>query len=194
MENRQIIRQILLILASFMFCYQTQIAVKSIMDPPLMVTTDILPISAISPPLMMLCPLNQFDVVKMDKLKFDDELSLLVESITAGTPGYLRSWNMTFEQLIRNVVKETPEKLMARIQDSEYGNVRETLTTKLFPTFGFCFEITNFGMEEMIMIPSGAGGFIELDFTLFITDNLTSQHRLSIVWTWNPSLVTKSGY
>ena len=153
---------ILLIGALVMFCYQVQFAVRSIMDPPLMVTTSGTNISEIKPPLMFLCPLNQFDIKKVEAFDYKHETDILEGKVINQRQGYFRSWgkheNLTFEQLIRNVINEAPE-------DIEFGNT--LFTPKLFPKFGYCFEV-DYNVQSFFAFPQ-KGNFTK-DYTILLTD------------------------
>ena len=72
MEVKQCVRLTLLIAALFLCCYQVQFAVKSIMDPPLMVTTSGTTLSEITPPLMY-----QFDIEKVKAFDYGHETLVL---------------------------------------------------------------------------------------------------------------------
>ena len=162
MELMQCVRVILLIVALVMFGYQVQFAVKSILDPPLMITTSGKPIYDITPPLMYLCPLGQFDIQKLKALDYDHEILLLEGIINVQRKGYYRSWglhkNLTFEQLIRNVIKEEPEEI-------EFGNTIHT--PKLFPKFGYCIEV-DYNIQDPFAFRQ-KDDFTK-DYTILLTD------------------------
>jgi hypothetical protein len=164
MEVKKCFRVILLIGALLMFCYQVQFAVKSIMDPPLMVTTSGTTISQITPPSMYFCPLSQFVTEKLKAFDYDDETDLLDGKIFNQSEGYYRSWgahkNLTFEQLIRNVIKEAPE-------DIKYRN---KLLPKFFPKFGYCFEL-DYNISNLLIFPE-KNDFTR-DHNILLTDKST---------------------
>ena len=164
MEVKQCVRVILLIGALVMFCYQVQFAVKSIIDPPLIVTTSGTTISEITPPLMYICPLNQFDKKKVTAFDYNHETNILEGKIKNHREGYYRSWgthiNLTFEQLIRNAIKEVPKETKF-----EFESI--LLSPKLFPKFGYCFEVDN-NMKEIFAFPP-YDDFTK-DYTIFLTD------------------------
>ena len=165
MEVKHCVRLTLLVVALFMFCYQVQFAVKSIMDPPLMVTTSGTTISEITPPLMYLCPLNQFDIEKVKAFDYGHETLILEGIMYSQSKGYFRSWgshrNLTFEQLIRNVIKEAPK-------DIEFGNILSS--PKLFPKFGNCFQV-DYNAQNSFLFPDKAD-FLN-DYTMLLTDKST---------------------
>ena len=164
MEGKQCFRIILLIGALFMFCYQVQFAVKSIMDPTFTVTTSQTTISQIAQPLMYVCPLGQFVSEKLEAFDYTHEVEVLDGKIFNQREGYHRSWgahkNLMYEELIRNVIKEAPE-------DVKYRN---KLSPKLFPKFGYCFEL-DYNVTNSLVFPEKND--FQRDHTILLTDNST---------------------
>ena len=132
------------------------------MDPPLVVTTSRITISKITPPLMYLCPLGQFDTKKVVAFDFAHETDILKGKIKNRGKGYHRSWgshkNLTFEQLVRNVIKEVPK-------ETKIGSI--LLSPKLFPKFGYCFEV-DYNIQEPFVFPHKAD--FTKDYTILLTD------------------------
>ena len=165
MEVKKCVRVLLLIGALVMFCYQVQFAVKSIMDPPIVVTTSGKTISEITPPLMYLCPLYQFDKKKVTALDYDHETHILEGKIRIQREGHHRSWgshtNLTFEQLIRNAIKEVPK-------ETKFDRI--LLSPKLFPKLGYCFEVDYNIQDPFEFPPYDYRKDYTKDYTILLTD------------------------
>jgi hypothetical protein len=95
-------------------------------------------------------------------LDYDDEMWLLEGVINVQMHGYFRSWgshkNLTFEQLIRNAIKEVPK-------ETKFESM--LLTPKLFPKFGYCFEV-DYNIQDPFDFPP-YDDFTK-DYTILLTD------------------------
>ena len=148
LEVKKIIRLLLIIIALFLLCYQTKFAVESIMNPPTIVTSHQVPISEISAPLIYICPLDQFNTTRMQQFGYANEYALFDGRSEQNTS---RSWgahvNMTFQQLMTNILNYSPELIDQKIFVSP-GKV--IVSPKLYPKFGFCYEVKSFDMDSYL--------------------------------------------
>ena len=52
---------LILFFSVFMFCFQTQVAIQNLLDPPVIESSKIHNIADIEPPLITICPFEQWD-------------------------------------------------------------------------------------------------------------------------------------
>ena len=128
--------------------YQSHNAVYMIMYPPLMVTTSQANINDVTPPLMHLCPLQQYSLTKLRHYGYTNENEMLEGKLMNET---FRSWgshlNMTFQQLVRNVTLFSPEYF---IMDHKFDNLLEPV---FYPKYGYCYEVKNYNLSTMLSLP-----------------------------------------
>ncbi len=152
-----------------LLCYQSLNAVNMIMYPPLMVTTSQANIDDVTPPLMHLCPLEQYDLTKLHGYGYTNENDLLEGILENKT---YRSWgsnfNMTFEQLVRNVTVFSPENFMAD------HKLDDMLQPVLYPKYGFCFEVKSYDSGAMLLLPKQTAS--KKNFTILLTSRSTKRY------------------
>ena len=71
------INWLILVFSFIMFFYQVQIAVNQLRNPPIIDSTEILNIADVDPPLITVCPLNQFNKTKMKEFGYRNLNSVL---------------------------------------------------------------------------------------------------------------------
>ena len=111
---------ILLAISCIMFSYQAMVAVNNYLNPPVVDSTETSTIAKIEPPLITICPFDQFDIFAARKMGYEGFDDLLkgkdtLNNITAWGAQY----NMTFEELneeIERLDKDFP-KLEFRMDD-----------------------------------------------------------------------------
>ena len=172
-----------------MFFYQAKIAVEKLIDPPVIDSTEILNIEDIQPPLITICPLNQWNETKLKKIGYYNKQDFL-----SGTYDYdhihgLISWapkpNMTYEKQIRDLLKftkENPDIFFNKKKTSKYEK-------RFYPKYGWCYDIENFTVVGSIDLQINQN----LDAEVFLTDkNLRTRNLVEIYTHWGPSVLMKN--
>lgn len=169
LEVKKIFRFLLLILALILLCYQIKFAIQSIMNPPTIVTSHQVPISEITAPLIYICPLDQFNTTLMQQFGYENEYALFDGRSKTKTS---RSWgshvNKTFRQLVTNILNYSPELIDQTIVVSP-RNIK--VTPKLYPKFGFCYEVKSFDMDSYLKLRLDK--FPNSEITLLLSDRST---------------------
>ncbi len=142
---RKHLRLVLLVILTGMLCYQSHTAVKLIMDPPMIVTRSEDDIVNVPAPLLYICPNKQYDYSKLEAIGYSSEFHLIKANET-GVWG--PSINETWEQLIGNVLINSPEEQKSTIEVlTEHVELEE----QLYPKFGYCFDVKNYSMTGTIV-------------------------------------------
>ena len=94
-------RWIILAFSFFMFLYQSQVAIQKLVDPPVVDSTEILNVIDTEPPLMTICPLNQFNQTRISELGYENYFHLLTGyDSEKGIISWGTQHNLSFEELI----------------------------------------------------------------------------------------------
>ena len=114
MTWRKYARLTLLLVAFVMLVYQSHTAFNLLIAPPMIVTTSETNISGVRKPLVYLCPSDQYDSKKMLDFGYNNKWMLVFGM--SSNKSFGRTWgahlNKTWEQLIRNILKVSPEEFM----------------------------------------------------------------------------------
>ena len=139
------LKWIILAFSLIMFFYQAQIAVKKLLNPPVVDSTDILNIADIDPPLITICQKDQFSHQTWGKMGYFRINELLLgndakNNITAWGSQY----NMTFEEIVDEIVdfdKDYP-KLKFKMDNGPWWKV--DYERRFYPRHGRCFDFANY--------------------------------------------------
>ncbi len=159
MDWKNLARLVLLLVAIAMLCYQSQKAVALILAPPMMITAQQVDISEVPLPMMYICPLNQYNKSKLEENKFASEADIIEGKVRLGGQ---RSWgshvNMTFEELIGNVTDIDLDAFIGNIKEETDQQLQ--IKPILFPKFGYCFDVQNYNIREILELPGKGIGAI----------------------------------
>ena len=140
-----------------MFCYQFHIATKNLMDPPTVDSTYERNITNDDIPLVTICPTNQFNVTRLQKLQYYhafqslSEVDLLLKGFTlCNDTNLCTSWgpqlNLSFENLLGQVF-DMDMNVNINIQGGDY---RRNLV--FIPGVGMCIETFFMNATEEVEI------------------------------------------
>ena len=173
MNLRRYVRLILLFVAFVMLVYQSCTAFSLLMNPPMVMITSETNLSDVRQPLMYLCPSIQYDDNKVSHHGYQHTYNLVFGHLNAND-SYGGTWgahlNMTWEQLIRNVVVKSPEEF---VNNTVFGFGVE-IKTVIFPKYGFCYEANYTLMDDMLMLPGKVP--FKQEITFLLTDQLTKSY------------------
>ena len=114
----------------------------------MIMTTSEANISDVRKPLMYLCPSDQYDLNKTIEHGYAHNHDLVNGKMNATERSWGAHLNMTWEQLIRNVTTKSPEEFVNNTKSMN----NETLNIKLYPQFGFCFEV-HYSLKKIGSLP-----------------------------------------
>ena len=187
-----IIKWLILSFSLFMFCYQTQVAITNLINPPVVDTTEILNIADIFPPLITICPQDQWNTTTLKEFGYNaDKIFFLLGLF--GSDQRVLSWapqeNMTYQQQIEALL-EVNEKY-TEIKDTLDGGWIDIENKKRFyPKFGRCVDIVNYTIGENVELSVTTNNF---KAEVFLTDHkLRTMTNFEISSHWGPSIVIQS--
>ena len=174
-----------------MFFYQAKIAVEKMIDPPVIDSTVILNIEDIQPPLITICPLNQWNETKLRKIGYYNKNYFL-----SGTYDYdhgLISWapkpNMTYEQQIGDLLKYTEDNPGVFFRKKDGTSSIAKYEKRFYPKYGWCFDIENFTVVGGIDLQI----WQNLNAEVFLTDkNLRTRNLVETYTHWGPSVLMEN--
>lgn len=188
---KKVFKGFILTVSFIMFFYQAKIAVEKLIDPPVIDSTEILNIEDIQPPLITICPLNQWNERKLRKIGYHNK-----DYFLRGTNDYehgLISWapnpNMTYEQQIGDLLKFTEDNLDIFFRKKDGTSSTAINEKRFYPKYGWCFDIVNFTAVGNIDLEI----FQNLDAEVFLTDkNLRTRNLVDTSTHWGPSVLMQN--
>ena len=190
---------ILLAISFIMFSYQAMVAVNQFLNPPVVDSTETSTITDIEPPLITICPMDQFFTGDGKGLGYDDLNDLLMgkdskNNITAWGAQY----NMTFGKLneeIGNLDKDFP-KLEFRMDDGPL--MKADYEKRYYPSFGRCIDFSNYtitGNLELTIHINTHTTYSGNGAEVFLTDKkLRTRNTVHKPSHWGPSIFIQETY
>ena len=183
--------------SSFMFTYQTLVAIQKLMSPPVVDSTERLNIKDIDTPLITICPLNQWNTSKVKEFGYEDDFYLLMGFANGSTfIGWGAQHNLSFEELFQKVqnFKISDPDIQVINKDLSYGKISYEL--RFYPKFGLCYELVNLTMTKTIRfetkINTQEGENVQAQ--VFITDKkLRTSPSVFIESHWGSQIVIEHG-
>ena len=190
-------RWMILAFSFFMFCHQSQVALNKLVDPPVVDSTEIRNVVDTEPPLMTICPLNQFNQTRISELGYKNYFHLLTGyDSEKGIISWGAQHNLSFEELINEAqyVYEDFPKFYMRQPKSDVK-----FQKRFYPKYGYCFDFENYTITENIIlavsIDDHANDNFAAEADVFFTDkNLRTMNTLKTESHWGPSITLKHGW
>ena len=141
-------RMLILVFSILMFIWQVSVAVTNLMDPPVVDSTERLNIDDTDLPLITICPLDQWRDDKLQHREYLDEFSLfegyvstfdLVNGYQKKFVGWGAQHNLTTEEYIPNFVWT---RRLGNLSFTKDRKIKYEI--KLYPKYGFCYDVVNF--------------------------------------------------
>ena len=164
------VKRLILLLSFIMFFYQAQIAVNNLRNPPVVDTTETLNIGDVDPPLITICPLNQFNQAKIKEFGYNNLDSVLIGySYKNQQIGWGAQYNLTFEEFIDKMLIVHRDLFIISIKNR---NMKPRYEKRFYPKYGWCFDVSDYIMTEEIRLQ------IEINSKTFILIYRNNQYRL----------------
>jgi hypothetical protein len=145
------------------------VAIQNLLDPPEIDSTKIYNIADIEPPLITICPFDQWD--NINATGYAGRREFLVGKYSKKKT--LRSWgghvNLTFEQLIWDMLPHDKE---LKIKGGSFENRCKEVDyeKKFYPKYGWCYEITNLTIKGDITFTLTRKDDSHFKAEVFLTD------------------------
>ena len=144
------INWLILVFSFIMFCYQVQIAVNNLRNPPVVDSTETLNISDVDPPLITVCPLNQFNKTKMKEFGYGNLNSVLIGySYKNKQIGWGAQYNLTFEEFIDKMLIVHRDLYLISLKNT---NMKPRYEKRFYPNYGWCIDVSNYTITEEIKL------------------------------------------
>ena len=178
MEKYNVLRLLVEIFGTCMFCYQMENAVSKLYDVPMVISATTMSVNDITPPLILVCPLNQYNLTKLKAYGYANEYKFLRGQVDSSTNVF--SWgshkNKTYKELTDEILDvkdlENIEKLL-NVSDPILPFVKQRVTNLYY---GNCLEL-NLGSLNVLWVRSNKN--ITHDLQVFISDK-NKQNKFSI--------------
>ena len=193
------VKLFILAFSSCMFTYQTLVAIQKLTSPPVVDSTERLNIEDVDSLMITICPLNQWNISKLNEFGYEDELYLLLglANVSKTFVGWGAQHNLTFEQLfqkLQNFNLSNPEVVVWLD-----GWIEENISTEsiFYPKFGLCYELVNLTITKNILLAISRFDTQEgenVPAQVLITDKrLRTKNTLHTESHWGSSIVIKQG-
>ena len=120
------------------------------MDPPIVDSTETLNIEDVDPPLITVCPLNQFNMTKMNEFGYNNLESVLIGySYKNKQIGWGAQYNLIFEEFIDKMLIVHRYSFFIRPMNK---NMKPRYEERFYPKYGWCIDVSNYTITEDIKL------------------------------------------
>ena len=166
-------RMLILVFSFLMFIWQASVAISNLLNPPVVDSTERLDIGDIDPPLITICPLEQWWKEQLQYFNYDTAYHLfegfeytLADGYQKKFVGWGANHKLTFEQYVPNFVKSR------RLEDPYFcrngKSIEVNYEVELYPAHGYCYDLVNFTAGGELEITISSGKYEEAQ--VYITD------------------------
>ena len=191
------LKWIILAFSLIMFFYQAQIAVNKYGNPPVVDTTDLLNIADIEPPLITICPKNQFSPKAWGNADNIHTKDLLLGKASKNN---ITAWgihhNMTFEEWVQEIVflDEDYPKLNFTIDDGPW--MQPDYERRFYPMYGRCIEFSNYTITGVLRLKIFIDSYkigSSPDAEVYLTDKkLRTRNTVHTLSHWGPKIIIEN--
>ena len=192
------VKLFILAFSSLMFTNQTLVAIQKLMNPPVVDSTERLNIKDIDTLLITICPLNQWNITKLNQFGYKDEYYLLLGfEDEYKFVGWGAQHNLSFEQLfqkVQNFNLSNPVINLLNNDLSTYTGI--SVETRFYPKFGFCYDLVNLTMSTAMFLETRVNTQegLNVPAQVLITDKkLRTKHTVHKESHWGSSIVIEHG-
>ena len=131
------------------FCFQMYISINHLILPPVVVSIKNLKLTDIDPPMITICPVQQFDTEKLKSYGYESQ-QMLISGF--GTNSSLM--NQSFWDIVNNTLAYSPDtdvdfKIWNKTTLAyNTSNFRKSF----YPLFGYCWEISDYAIQNGMII------------------------------------------
>ena len=189
-----------------MFCYQAQIAIKKLMDPPVVDSTDMHDIENTKLPMITICAKNQWNRTALNNSGYQDVIEFL--------GGYdednmVLAWgaqhNISFDELLEKVLN-TETINTYKLKDEEFEPIDFDFEYRFYPKFGWCVDVQNYALTLTgdLKFDIEINQFIDIfkntyrlnyEADIFLTDHrLRTKNSVYLQSHWGSSIIIENGW
>ena len=202
----KVLKWLILAFSICMFCYQAQIAIKKLLDSPVVDSTDMYNIADTQLPLITICARNQWNKTRLQDFGYLDKMGFL-----GGYDDYNKvfSWgaqhNYSFNEILEEFLN-TKNYNTYVLKDEEYEPVNYRFEYRFYPKFGWCADVQSYTLDKTqdlnlnIKVNQFTDLFqdtYELNFEadIFLTDStLRTKTSVYLQSHWGSSIIIENGW
>ena len=169
MGSAGVLRTFRQLFAVCMFVYQMINAVTKLYDVPTVISTTTLSVDQIEPPLILVCPADQFNIsnfnlfgYKKDYEFYQGKVENMNDSLSWG-----RHVGKSFEEMTEKLINEEDINILEKL------NVYISTKRVIFPYFGYCLELKLDSLDFSVIMSNLS---VASNVQVFITDSNTKDY------------------
>ena len=163
------IKALVLIICLVAFSFQMYVSINQLILPPVVVSVGNLKLNENDPPMITICPVNQFDPERLKSYGYDDRRMMI-----SGFGNNSQFLNLSFWDIVNNTLAYSPDTdvdFRLRNEKTPVYNM-SSFKKRFYPLFGYCWEISDYVIQNEILI-TGKKIFNVFNMTkIFLTDKL----------------------
>ena len=154
-------RMLILVISFLMFIWQASVALSNLMDPPVVDLTEKFNIDDIYPQLITNCPLNQFNLNKLQQFGYNNQFYLLMGlDKNDDFNGWGSHLNLTFEEIFEDIKNyDHINRDLTVFKNGEFVNFKYEI--RFYPRFGYCYDLVNLTTNGEVVISMIDQDFLE---------------------------------
>ena len=182
------IRMLILVISFLMFIWQASVALSNLMDPPVVDSTEKLNIHDIDPQLITICPLDQFNLNKLNQFGYKSpEDFLMGNDVNKEFIGWGAHLNLTFVEMLEEIKNYDHINLYFYVFRNG-KEVKVNYEIRFYPRYGYCFDLVNFTTNGEVKITLFNSEFFEAQ--VYITDKkLRTRNDVHVASHWGTKIV-----
>ena len=152
-----------------MFVYQMINAVTKLYDVPTVISTTTLSVDQIEPPLILVCPLDQFNITNLNLFGYEEDYQFYegrVENMNDSL-----SWGhhigKSYKAMIEELINEEANNILEEL------NMYTSSKRVLFPNFGYCLELNLDSLDYLVIM---SDLIVSSNVQVFMTDRNTKDY------------------
>ena len=194
MDVSKAFRMLILVFSFLMFIWQASVALSNLMDPPVVDSTERLNFDKIDSQLLTICPLNQFNLTKLQQfgyppsqyeffMGFDNSFNFI---------GWGAHLNLTYVQMVEELQNYNLFEPL-RLINMNRKKIHLDYEIRLYPRYGYCYDINNFLTNTEVRVKSMDWIFPEAH--VFVTDKkLRTKIDVHIASHWGTKIILEEGW
>ncbi len=163
------IKALVLIICLIAFGFQMHVSINQLISPPIVVSVGNLKLNENDPPMITICPVNQFDPEKLKSYGYAHQ-----EMMISGVGINSQFLNLSFWDVVNNTLAYSPDTDVDFRLWNKTAPVynMSSFTKRFYPFYGYCWEISDYVIQNEMKI-IGKKIFNVLNMTkIFLTDKL----------------------
>ena len=173
------------VFAVAMFIIQLRTAIFNILDPDFILATRTIDIKDVEPPLIMICPFNQYRTAKLEEYGYRSEYHLFIGVKSNST---VASWDIQDKQNFTEMI----DNFLDINSRQRFSTFQYNVSTKRvqFLRYGYCFELQGDLSKPFVIQELKYNGAI-----MFITDNAKkTYYTIDITSQTGDKMILKKDY